>query len=92
MKFGPVPVQSLKGSIVGHSHHLEEQVVRKGTVLDDSHIEIFERAGFTEVVVAVLEEDDIVENIAAQKSLVCSVVLVSKFQSQSRVGAIFALW
>jgi len=67
MKFGPVPVQKLKGSIVGHSHHLEEQVIRKGTVLDDSHIEIFERAGFTEVVVAVLEEDDIVENIAAQK-------------------------
>ena len=67
MKFGPMLIQDTKGCILGHTHQLEGHVIRKGTILDASHIEYFERAQYTKIVVAFLEDGDVLENTAAHQ-------------------------
>lgn len=65
MKFGTVPVEEARGSILGHSIHVSGRRLRKGAVLSDDSIAELLAAGVAEVTVATLEADDMPENDAA---------------------------
>ncbi|MEM1414809.1 MAG: 4-diphosphocytidyl-2C-methyl-D-erythritol kinase, partial [Myxococcota bacterium] len=73
MKFGPLPVGELAGAVLAHTHRLPKregaklQVFKKGRVLDAADGAAFEAAGFTEVIVAVLEPGDVGEDEAARR-------------------------
>lgn len=66
MKFGPVPVADAKGAILAHSVMAGTKKLRKGMVLDDTHVAVLAEAGVSEVVVALLEPGDCHEDEAAR--------------------------
>lgn len=66
MKFGPRQLEQAAGCILAHSIALPKGRLRKGVVLEASHIADLSAAGLTEVTVAALEAGDIEENAAAQ--------------------------
>ncbi|MEM7214263.1 MAG: molybdopterin-binding/glycosyltransferase family 2 protein [Pseudomonadota bacterium] len=66
MKFGLFPLEDAVGGILAHSQRLpDDSVIRKGTVLSEELIDVMHAASMTEVVVAILEEDDVAEDDAA---------------------------
>ncbi len=67
MKFGPVPVGEAEGTILAHSTVAGAKRYRKAHLLTAEDVEILREAGFEEVIVAVLDEDDIEENAAADR-------------------------
>ena len=67
MKFGSVPVGQAEGSILAHSTVAGAKRYRKAHLLTAEDVEILRQAGFSEVIVAVLEEDDVEENAAAER-------------------------
>lgn len=66
MKFGPVPVAVAKGAILAHSVMAGTKKLRKGLMLDDTHVALLAEAGVSEVVVARLEPGDCHEDEAAR--------------------------
>ncbi|WP_170459289.1 molybdopterin-binding protein [Ruegeria arenilitoris] len=67
MKFGPVPVAVAKGAILAHSVMAGTKKLRKGLMLDDTHVALLAEAGVYEVVVARLEPGDCHEDEAARQ-------------------------
>ena len=67
MKFGPVPVADAKGAILAHSVMAGTKKLRKGMMLDDTHVALLAEAGVPEVVVARLEPGDCHEDEAARQ-------------------------
>ena len=72
MRFGPVPVAELEGAVLAHTHRLprpgaKSMVLKKGRALDARDAEAFAAAGFSEVIVAVLEAGDVGEDVAAER-------------------------
>ncbi|MGB7318586.1 MAG: molybdopterin-binding protein [Planktotalea sp.] len=67
MKFGAVPLGDARGGILAHSIALPKGRLRKGIVLDQSHIEQLHALGQVQVTVARLEAGDIEENEAARR-------------------------
>lgn len=67
MKFGPVPVEDAKGAILAHSVMAGAKKLRKGMMLDDTHVALLAEAGVSEVVVARLEPGDCHEDEAARQ-------------------------
>jgi molybdenum cofactor cytidylyltransferase len=65
MKFGEVGLNDAEGAILAHSVRLNDGVLRKGRVLDDSDIQRLTASEHTAVTVARLEDDDLDENQAA---------------------------
>ncbi|MCX7560026.1 molybdopterin-binding protein [Sulfitobacter sp. F26204] len=65
MKFGPVPVANAKGTVLAHSVRLNSGRLRKGVLLEASHIAALREAGVAQVVVARLDANDVAENDAA---------------------------
>jgi molybdenum cofactor cytidylyltransferase len=65
MKFGPVALAAARGAILAHSVRSGGYRLRKGTVLQADHLEALAAAGFTRIVVARLEADDLGEDVAA---------------------------
>ncbi|RLJ41547.1 molybdenum cofactor cytidylyltransferase [Litoreibacter meonggei] len=65
MEFGPVPPQNALGAILAHSVQIEGQRLRKGLVLEPSHIALLEAADLSEITVARLGADDVHEDDAA---------------------------
>ena len=67
MKFGAVEIQHAVGKILAHnlSNSAGRRVIRKGTLLEDQHIQLLGEIGLTTVYVAELEEQDIKEELAA---------------------------
>ena len=65
MEFGPVPTRKALGAILGHSVQIEGRRLRKGLVLELTHLEHLIAAGETEVTVARLGSDDVHEDDAA---------------------------
>ncbi len=66
MKFGPTPVVQAEGAILAHSMNTDGVRLRKGRVLSAADIASIAKAGIREVTVAVLEDDDIGEDQAAE--------------------------
>ncbi|MDE2362826.1 MAG: molybdopterin-binding protein [Hyphomicrobiales bacterium] len=65
MKFGPVAVGDAEGAIVAHAVRRPGLTLKKGDVVDATHIEMLRAAGVGEIVVARLEPGDIGEDEAA---------------------------
>jgi molybdenum cofactor cytidylyltransferase len=67
MQFGPVPIHNAEGAILAHSLQVGGQRLRKGLVLDATHIAALATAGVAEVTVARLAADDLDEDTAATR-------------------------
>lgn len=65
MIFGPRPLADALGCILAHSVRLPAGRLRKGIVLNDSHIAQLHAAGMSAVIAAQLEPGDVDENAAA---------------------------
>ena len=67
MKFGSFPLDDAVGGILAHTLRLpDDSVIRKGTVLDDELIDVMHAASMKEVMAALPEEGDVLENPAAR--------------------------
>ena len=67
MRFGPVPVSAATGAILAHSVALPGGRLRKGLVLDRTHVAALAAAGLTHVTVARLTQGDVHEDAAAER-------------------------
>lgn len=67
MIFGPTPVAEALGCILAHSVDLGTSRLRKGQVIEPSHVKALSEAGHQSVIVARLEEGDVDENTAASR-------------------------
>lgn len=67
MKFGPVPLEEAEGAILAHSTVVGGKRFRKARVLSAEDIAAMRDAGLKDIIVAVLAEDDIEENAAAER-------------------------
>ena len=65
MRFGPVPLAQSIGGIVAHAVRHDGLVLKKGDIVRPEHLPQLEAAGFSEVVVAQLDEGDVGEDPAA---------------------------
>ncbi|MEM9330650.1 MAG: molybdopterin-binding/glycosyltransferase family 2 protein [Pseudomonadota bacterium] len=66
MKFGSFPLDDAVGGILAHTLRLpDDSVIRKGTVLDDELIDVMHAASMVDVVVALPEPGDVLEDEAA---------------------------
>jgi molybdenum cofactor cytidylyltransferase len=67
VKFGPVPIDGATGAILAHATSTSEKRFRKAHRLTPDDVAELKRAGVTEVIAAVLEVDDLVEDEAAER-------------------------
>lgn len=69
MKFGPVKLKKAAGKILGHNiaDNDGNRILRKGKTLSEKDIELLLALGRESVYVAVLEVDDVTENLAAER-------------------------
>ena len=65
MKFGPQSLNAAEGAILAHSIRLSGGAIKKGTQLTAADIDRLREHGKTEVIVAILEAGDILEDAAA---------------------------
>jgi molybdenum cofactor cytidylyltransferase len=65
MKFGPVPPEQALGATAVHTIRKGELVLKKGAVIDASHVAALKAAGIADVVVARLDPGDVSEDDAA---------------------------
>ncbi|RVA58297.1 4-diphosphocytidyl-2C-methyl-D-erythritol kinase, partial [Mesorhizobium sp. M7A.F.Ca.CA.001.08.1.1] len=66
MKFGPIPIETAEGAVLAHSTTAGERRFRKAHRLSAEDVALLRTAGVSEVVAAVLAEDDLGEDAAAQ--------------------------
>ncbi len=67
MRFGPVPLDEARGTILAHTARLPGRVLRKGSVLDAEAIAALKEAGHTDVIAARLEPGDVPEDMCADR-------------------------
>jgi len=67
VKFGVVPLSEARGSVLAHSVRLPDGTMRKGIVLGAAEIARLSAGNVATVVVAELDEDDVNEDVAAQR-------------------------
>jgi len=67
VKFGAVAIDDAVGAVLAHSLAHGGARLRKGTVLEASHVEALRRNGVARVIVARLEDDDVAEDEAAAR-------------------------
>jgi molybdenum cofactor cytidylyltransferase len=66
VKFGRIATAAGEGAILAHSVRGSGLTLKKGEVLDTTHIAALAEAGIDAVVAAILEPGDVTENVAAQ--------------------------
>lgn len=67
MKFGPVSLQNARNAISAHSLKAGEHVIKKGARLSDADLDALRANGFSEIIVALIDEGDIGEDEAAER-------------------------
>ncbi len=67
MIFGARAINDSKGSILAHSIDVNGLRLRKGTALDQTHLDALGAAGIADITVATLENGDVEENDAARQ-------------------------
>ncbi|MCG7505258.1 NTP transferase domain-containing protein [Mesorhizobium retamae] len=67
MKFGSVPLEEAEGAILAHSTVVGAKRFRKARVLSAEDVAAMRDAGLRDIIVAVLAEDDVEENAAAER-------------------------
>ena len=71
MKFGPVPIERAEGAILAHAVLAGDRRFRKAHVLTADDIAALRSAGVVEVIAAVLQSDDLLEDTAAETIAAC---------------------
>jgi molybdenum cofactor cytidylyltransferase len=66
VKFGNFPIDQCLGAVLAHTLKLPALTIKKGAVLDADQLNNIASAGVSELIVARLDEDDIIEDIAAK--------------------------
>jgi molybdenum cofactor cytidylyltransferase len=67
MRFGPLPLPECEGGILAHTFKSDRITLKKGTILTSEHLHQIAACGATSLIVALLDEDDIDENLAASR-------------------------
>jgi len=67
VKFGPVAIDDAVGAILAHAANAGEKRLRKAHVLSADDVAELRRAGITEIIAAVLDKGDLVEDAAAAR-------------------------
>lgn len=67
MKFGRFPVEQCLGAVLAHSLKLPDFTIKKGTVLGAKDIGKIAACGVADLIVARLDDDDVIEDEAARK-------------------------
>lgn len=67
MRFGTFSLDDATGAVLAHSMRGEGYVLKKGTVLDAENLARLRDAGIREVVAAKRDEDDVPEDVAADR-------------------------
>ena len=67
MIFGATALAQAEGAVLGHTHRLAGQVLKKGSVLDAAALDALRAAGLDPVVAARLEPGDVAETEAARQ-------------------------
>lgn len=65
MRFGPVPVGDAIGSVLAHTLRAGDLHLKKGRVLTPADVAMMLRAGVDQVVVAMPQDGDVLEDVAA---------------------------
>ena len=68
MIFGRIPIADALGAVLAHAVGTGERRLKKGRVLDADDLAALAAAGIAEVVAAVLEADDVAEDLAATRA------------------------
>lgn len=66
MKFGKLPIDQCTGTVLAHSLKLPDYIIKKGSLLDEDIIVKLTASGISELIVAKLDNDDILEDEAAR--------------------------
>ena len=80
MKFGPLPIDDAVGAILAHATSAGDKRFRKAHRLSTDDVADLKRAGITEVIAAVLDVDDLVEDEAA--ACVARALAVDKIETK----------
>jgi molybdenum cofactor cytidylyltransferase len=67
MIFGRLPTKDAEGAILAHTTRLPGQTLPKGALLTPAAIQALIQAGYTDIIAARLETDDVAENEAAAR-------------------------
>ncbi len=67
MKFGPTPLDEARGAVLAHTIRLPGKVIKKGSVLQESDLEVMRAAQIREVIAAVMQPGDVPEDEAAER-------------------------
>lgn len=67
MKFGPIPIEAAEGAVLAHATTAGDRRFRKAHRLSADDVSLLKASGISEVVAAVLAEDDLSEDAAAEK-------------------------
>ncbi len=65
MKFGEFPLSQIMGAILAHSIRLPMGILKKGHIITETDIKAFEKQDISHVMVAIIEEGDVGEDVAA---------------------------
>lgn len=66
MEFREISLDKAGNTILAHSLNLDSGRLRKGSLLGSAEIEALARNGYRNVMVAILDEDDVTEDLAAE--------------------------
>lgn len=67
MQFGETPLKDLENAILAHSLRLKDFTFKKGRILSADDVSALQAAGYKSVTAAVIEEDDVREDEAANR-------------------------
>lgn len=67
MKFGPIPIEAAEGAVLAHATTAGDRRFRKAHRLSADDVSLLKAFGISEVVAAVLAQDDLSEDAAAEK-------------------------
>jgi molybdenum cofactor cytidylyltransferase len=67
MKFGPVSLQHAHNAISAHSLKAGDHMIKKGARLSDADLDALRANGFSEIIVALIDDGDIGEDEAAER-------------------------
>jgi len=66
VKFGKLPIDQCIGTVLAHSLKLSDFTIKKGALLDEDVIAKLTASGISELIVARLNDDDVIEDEAAR--------------------------
>ncbi len=73
MKFGPIPLDKAEGAILAHAVIAGDRRFKKAQILTAEDVAVLQSAGVAEVIAAVLDGEDLPEDVAAETIARCMI-------------------